>query len=339
MEQREGLDLVWAVHSYEIKKWMRAATSSTRQELYEKHLKAYTESKVVEIVGMKTPLPMLETLATESDHEFYRLSKKLNQWLLCADCGACGFASPQGNHTCEGVEEGRDRAGLSNERERYEARGGSEVDMRAKAPRSLKRIKRTRDPKFGVCNTKLIHAHEAWERLARMIVDTEELSADMASHQIVWKNPKAHRGQISPIYPVIAAILPQEVSPILVHSDSTSDFIVTVGVYRLLESLTTPMIDWDNTPTRPATLDWRVMNPIISAISPGSRSHDEPLLFASCGRPACDYMPLKGIASDHRCSKPLDFRVGKTRQPRVSRRSRDPSSSLIAIFVTSESSP
>ena len=211
-----------------IKKWMKTATSSTRQELYEKHLKAYTEAKVVEIVGLKTPLQMLETLATESNHEFYRLSKKLNQWPLCAHCGACGFASPQRNHTCEGEADDRDRLGLSNERERYEVREGNEEgDLRSKAPRSLKRIKRTRDPKFGVYNTKLIHAHEAWERLSRMDIDTEELSADLATHQIVWKNPKADMGQISPIYPVIAAILPQEVSPILVHSSSTSDFIVT----------------------------------------------------------------------------------------------------------------
>ena len=112
---------------------------------------------------MKSPLQMLETLATESNHAFYRLSKKLNQWLLCAHCGGYGFASPQGNHTCEGVEEDRDRLGLSNERKRYEVRGGSEEgDFRSKAPRSLKRIKRTRDPKFGVFNTKVIHAHEAW---------------------------------------------------------------------------------------------------------------------------------------------------------------------------------
>ena len=53
------------------------------------------------------------------------------------------------------------------------------------------------------------------------------------------------------------------------------------------------MTDWDNTPTRPATLDWRVLKSIISAISPSSPSHKEPLLFASCGRPACDYMSLK----------------------------------------------
>lgn len=300
MEQREGLDLVWTVHSYEIKKWMRTATSSTRQGLYEKHLRAYTEAKVVEIVGLKTPLQMLETLGTESNHACYRLSKKLNQWLLCAHCGACRSASSQGNHTCEGVEEDKDRAGLNNERERYEVRGGSEEgNMRSKAPRSLKRIKRTRDPKFGVYNTKLIHAHEAWERLARMDIDTEELSADLASHRIVWKNPKADMGQISAIYPVIAAILPQEVSPVLVHSDSTTDFIVTVGVYRLLESLTTPMTDWDDTPTRPATLDRRVLKSIISAISPSSPSHNEPLLFASCGRPACDYMPLKRDFDQH----------------------------------------
>jgi hypothetical protein len=112
---------------------MRVATSSTKQELYEKHLKAYTEAKVVEIVGLKTPLQMLETLATESNHEFYRLSGKLNQWLLCAHCGASGFAGPQGNHTCESIEEVRDQAGLGNERERYEVRGGSEeVDPRSR---------------------------------------------------------------------------------------------------------------------------------------------------------------------------------------------------------------
>ena len=126
-----------------------------------------------------------------------------------------------------------------------------------------------------------------------MDVDIEKLSSDLVQSQIVWKDPKAAMGQISPVYPVIAAILPQEVSPVLVHSASTTDFIVTVGVYRLLESLTTPMIDWDNIPTRPATPDWRVMKSIISAISPSSPSHNEPLLFASCGRPACDYMSLK----------------------------------------------
>ena len=122
---------------------------------------------------------------------------------------------------------------------------------------------------------------------------------DLVQSQIVWKDPKAAMRQISPIYPVIAAILPQDVSPVHVPADSTTNIIFTVGVYRSPESLTTLMIDWDNTPMRPATLDWRVMKSTISDISPGSRSHDEPLLFASCGRPACDYMALKRDLDQH----------------------------------------
>jgi len=200
------------------------------------------------------------------------------QWLHCAHCGACGFASPQGNHTCEGVEGDRDRAGLGNERQRYEIREGSEeVDERSKAPRSLKRIKRTRDSKFGVYNTKLIHAHEDWERLREMDADMEELAVDMAKSRVIWKDPRAAMEGVSTMYPVILSTLPETVLPILVHADSTPGFTITAGIYRYIESRTTPMTDWDNTPMRPATLDWRVMKSIISAISPTSPTNGEPL--------------------------------------------------------------
>ena len=79
---------------------------------------------------------------------------------------------------------------------------------------------------------------------------------------------------------------PKPFPPILVHADSTPGFTITVGINRLLELLTTPMIDWDNSPMRPATLDWRVMKSMISAIDSTSTSYNEPLIFASCGRPA-----------------------------------------------------
>lgn len=159
------------------------------------------------------------------------------------------------------------------------------MDERSKAPRTLKRIKRTRDSKFGVYNTKLIHAHEAWDRLRKMDADMEELAIDMANSRIIWKDPRAAMEGVSTVYPVVLSTLPETVPPILVHADRTPDFTVTLGIYRYIESLTTSMIHWDKTPP-PATLDWRVMKSIISAISPTSPTHGEPLLFASCGRPA-----------------------------------------------------
>jgi len=121
----------------------------------------------------------------------------------------------------------------------------------------------------------------------------EELAIDMAISRIIWKDPRAAMEGVSTMYPVVLSTLPETAPPILMHADSTPDFTVTLGIYRYIESLTTSMIDWDNTPMPPATLDWRVMNSIISAISPTSPTNGEPLLFASCGTPACDYMSVK----------------------------------------------
>ena len=159
LAQKEGLNMVFAASSFESMLWTREADPEARQAIYDRHLREYTESRVVEILGNQPVLDILETLANESSSEWYKLPKKLHQVLFCLHCSASGVTGPQGAHSCDGMNDSIELAGGSTERERYQVLDGT-VDLRKKRPRSLKRMKRSRDPKLGVLNFKVVYAHD-----------------------------------------------------------------------------------------------------------------------------------------------------------------------------------
>jgi hypothetical protein len=187
----------------------------------------------IPLVGLKPALEMVTRLATESFHEFYHLPKS-NQIITCVHCGAIGLTGTQGNHACQGVYGEMEKAGQSVERERFEKRDDNGPDHRSKAPRTLKRMKRSKDAKFGVLVTQLLFAHELF-RYPDLI--TELTAYSLADVGLAWIDPNPilnqadHIGQYSLLLPPAT-----RVPDILVHNESSKDFILTTGVARMIES-------------------------------------------------------------------------------------------------------
>ena len=187
--QIEGVDLVYAVTSFEAKRWTGIADQDIRQGIYDNHLRAYTEGKVVAILNRKPVIETLEILGNAAMSQFYKLPKKLHQVLYCVHCGASDVAGPQGSHTCEGVKDSMEEAGRSAERARYEMDEDDDLDQ--KAPRTLKRMKRSRDPKLGILIFKLVFAHQLFdytELLDMSGIDTTALD----SQGLIWLDPTVY---------------------------------------------------------------------------------------------------------------------------------------------------
>ena len=116
-----------------------------------------------------------------------------------------------------------------------------EGDAEEKARRTLKRMKRSRDSKLGILSFKVIHAHQVFDHLD--LLDMSTVTATSLDHPgLVWIHPTPYlqaTAQAGSFPGLLGPIT--SVPKILVRSDSRPEFIVTVGMFRYIESLTIPM--------------------------------------------------------------------------------------------------
>ena len=94
-----------AATSSDAKLWMRTADITTRQELYDKHLR-HIPNQIVNVLYRKPILDVQEKLGAEEMLESYKLPK-LHQVLFCLHCGTSEIASPHCSHSCDAPLIGR----------------------------------------------------------------------------------------------------------------------------------------------------------------------------------------------------------------------------------------
>jgi hypothetical protein len=281
--------MIYGASSFDCKLWMREGDSAQRQALYDLHLRQYTESKVAEIVNAKPIISAIEHLAREEMSEFYKLPKKTHQILFCVHCAASDICGPQGAHTCSGVAETMEEQGISTGRERWALREDESVDL--KNPRTLKRMKRTRDSSLGVVNFKILYAHELYEH--DHLVDLSGITDETLSERgLVWLDPTPHLKRLA-VSRKYGDMIPTDilsVPRILVHQQSSDHFIETVGVYRLIQTRASAMPVFDHRVPHAAQVPPKLLEAVLAIV----RKSKGPGRRANCPSGACSYLSLRG---------------------------------------------
>ena len=285
-----------AVSSFEVKLWTRKGSLEERQALYDNHQPEHTENRVVDIMGAK---PVLERLDGEDMTQYFKLPKNLHRVLFCVHCGTSGVTGPQGAHVCDGVKESMELIGRTSERERWETVEGDDLDLGRKRDRSMKRMKRSRDPKLGVLSFKVVFGRELFHHIDSL--DMSGVNAEtLAERNLVWLDPTPYL--VGALQAGLYTGLLQEpiaVPNILFHKLSSPQFIVTVGVYRYIQTLETPMTEYDRTSTSPAEINQKLFESVIRML--GKVGSTTPIRYATCPKKGCVYQSLKTVTSQHPC--------------------------------------
>jgi hypothetical protein len=143
------------------------------------------------------------------------------------------------------VKEAMEVAGRSTERERWSmvySDEEDETDLDKKAPRDLKRMEPSRDPKLGVLNFILAFAHRIFYHIDLLdmtaVSDQSLLDSDL---RWIDPTPQLLAAASSGLYSGLLYNIGQSViRPILVHKLSSDYHSLTVGGYSWSENLQTP---------------------------------------------------------------------------------------------------
>lgn len=302
LNQREGLDLFWAAKGFDSSMWMRLADHDTRQNIYDTHLRAHTESRIQAIRSSKSSIEMIETISKLSSLENYNLPSKLNQIIHCQLCGVTGCGGPQAAHTCDQVNAKIEETGKSLDRRRDNS--DAPRDPTKKGERSLKRLVRSRDLNLGVENRKLLFAHHVFDHID--ILDTSDLNADLlAAHEVHWTDPTAtitraiSGGQFTTF---LSDLIKSDILPVLVSKDEPESYILTVGVFRLIESGPNPMPSWDSRDTPFHEISHNTFNKIVGFLDMTKPENRKPLRLAKYANDECSWVALNRDFGQHHCT-------------------------------------
>lgn len=84
----------------------------------------------------------------------------------------------------------------------------------------------------------------------------------------------------------------------LVHKDSSPAFIVTVGIHRYIQSLATPMVDYDASTVNPADCNPKLLDLVVKLLG---QTDLEPIRFGVCPVTGCGKMSLNRKNEQHNC--------------------------------------
>jgi hypothetical protein len=327
---REGLDTFLSATGYNSIAWLRKADANTRQEYYNQHLRAYTESKrnlIKPFSSPRTPLDCINVLISHDSFCAYTTTDKANLLIYCMHCSKGEIAGVQSKHFCAGTDAAmaaddkvvlqeasntmldEESAAVSGNEE--ETAEGPNVEGVAENGRPKKRRRkresrtRTSDSKYGVNSTLLLSAAEVLGCLPDLgiAVPTHQ---EIAALDAIQFNPKPvldmlrSSGKFTYLIPNNIPDLPR----VWIKKGECVEFRQHLALVALVRSFD------DKIYVRPDDLSSAIRKPnwrtvaktakCVATLLTTDKNANRPIHILAC--PDCDAWSFDRVTRQHKCT-------------------------------------